>query len=295
MSLFEDDELFERIQFVDFYRYCDASLDDIYDFLDNHVSWLRPEDTGRSTNCLINNTGIYVHKTKLGYHNYALPYSWDVRLGHKKREAAIEELTDHIDPHQVLDILEEIDYQDPELHATGSARLVAWYETRHDPGSEALRDFVRQKLPETMVPVWFVPVSSIPLTENGKVDKAKLPDPRHCRPDLLTAPVLPSSDEEILMANLWQEALRIDRVGIQDNFFDLGGDSIIAIQIVSAAAHHGLQITPNQLFLHQTIASLLPTLSAAQSSSTVRASNPESFELVDQELLGDLASALERD
>jgi len=120
MSLFDTDEVFDRIQFVDFYRYCDASLDDIYDFLENQAPWMRPEETGRSTNCLINNTGIYVHKAKLGFHNYALPYSWDVRLGHKQREAAIDELVDHIDHHQVMDILEEIGFQDPELYAAGN-------------------------------------------------------------------------------------------------------------------------------------------------------------------------------
>ena len=182
MSLFADDDLFDRIQFVDFYRYCDVSLDEIYDFLENYAPWLRPEDTGRSTNCLINDTGIYVHKKKLGYHNYALPYSWDVRLGHKQREAAIGELTDHIDAYQDGEILDEIDYQDPELQADGNTRLVAWYEAERDPGSEALRKFVRQKLPESMVPTWFMPVSSMPLTQNGNIDKENLPDPRHVRP-----------------------------------------------------------------------------------------------------------------
>ena len=294
-SVFDDDQIFDKVRFVDFYRYVDVGLDELYAYLEQRVPWTRPTDTGRSTNCLINDVGIYVHRTTQGFHNYALPYSWDVRLGHKQREAAIGELTDHIDAYQVGEILDEIDYQDPELQADGNTRLVAWYEAERDPGSEALRKFVRQKLPESMVPTWFMPVSSMPLTHNGKIDKEKLPDPRHLRPELLAAAVLPTSEEEILMAKLWQEALRIDGVGIHDNFFDLGGDSIVAIQIVSAAAHHGLQITPNQLFLHQTIASLLPTLSTEPSAREEGASNAESFELVDEDLLGDLASELSRD
>ena len=66
---------------------------------------MRPSDTGRSTNCLINDVGIYVHQRERGYHNYALPYSWDVRLGQKTRDEAIEELRDEIDMSRVRRIL----------------------------------------------------------------------------------------------------------------------------------------------------------------------------------------------
>ncbi len=89
VSMFEDDEVFDKVRFVDFYRYCDASLEDILSFLDEQLPWIRPSDTGRSTNCLINDVGIYYHKKKKGYHNYAFPYSWDVRTGHKSRDETL--------------------------------------------------------------------------------------------------------------------------------------------------------------------------------------------------------------
>jgi hypothetical protein len=82
-TMFEDDAVFDKVQFVDFYRYSDVSLEDMLIYLDEKVGWIRPTDTGRSTNCLINQLGIYVHKKEKGYSNYSLPYSWDVRLGHK--------------------------------------------------------------------------------------------------------------------------------------------------------------------------------------------------------------------
>ena len=72
-TLFEDDSVFEEIQFVDFYRYVDVGMDEVYAYLEQKVSWSRPRDTGRSTNCLINDTGIFIHQRQRGFHNYALP------------------------------------------------------------------------------------------------------------------------------------------------------------------------------------------------------------------------------
>ena len=112
-DLFDDESIFDDIGFVDFYRYVDVDLDEVYDYLTNQTVWVRPADTGRSTNCLINDVGIYVHTTTRGYHNYALPYSWDVRLGHKRREAAMDELDDDIDLDRVRHILDEIGYPEP--------------------------------------------------------------------------------------------------------------------------------------------------------------------------------------
>ena len=90
VTMFEDDAIFDKVQFVDFYRYSDVSLEDMLTYLDEKVGWIRPTDTGRSTNCLINQLGIYVHKKEKGYSNYSFPYSWDVRLGHKTRDESLE-------------------------------------------------------------------------------------------------------------------------------------------------------------------------------------------------------------
>ena len=112
-DLFRNEAIFDGIRFVDFYRFVDVDLDEVYRYLTAETVWKRPADTGRSTNCLINDVGIYVHKKTRGFHNYALPYSWDVRLGHKRREAAMEELDDDIDVGRVRRILGEIGYELP--------------------------------------------------------------------------------------------------------------------------------------------------------------------------------------
>ena len=73
--LLDDDRIFDEVRFVDFYRYVDVDLAELYDFLEHRAPWVRPADTGRSTNCLVNVAGIKVHTTERGYHNYAEPYS----------------------------------------------------------------------------------------------------------------------------------------------------------------------------------------------------------------------------
>ena len=297
MSLFASDEIFEKIHFVDFYRYCDVSMEEMYSFLEKNAPWTRPEDTGRSTNCLINDTGIFVHKNKMGYHNYALPYSWDVRLGHKQREAALEELNDQIDASRVHEILQEIDFKDTDsLENSDQKKLVIYYTGSELVDTNELRAYLLARLPEAMVPSYYVHVDCIPLTTNGKVDQKSLPDPRHERPKLSQAIIPATTETEKALVRIWSETLRINQVGIYDNFFDLGGDSITAIQIVVRAGAQGISITPNQLFYHQNIHQLA---NAADSESPRKVENKpeesEPFSLVNQDasVIDNLSSLLE--
>ncbi|MEJ2178169.1 MAG: AMP-binding protein, partial [Gammaproteobacteria bacterium] len=297
MSLFDSDDIFNEIQFVDFYRYCDVSMEEMYAFLEQHAPWTRPADTGRSTNCLINDTGIYVHKNKLGYHNYALPYSWDVRLGHKQRDAALEELNDQIDAGRVHEILQEIDYRDTDLtEGADHKKLVAYYTGSELVGIEEMRSYLRARLPEAMIPSYYVHLGSIPLTANGKIDQDALPDPRNERPKLDQAVIPANTDTEKILAKIWREALRINQVGIYDNFFDLGGDSIIAIQIVVRASEEGISMTPNQLFLHQTIHELAAASVIQDSENkSQQTDDDEPFSLLNQDddLIKNLSTLLD--
>ncbi|MDH3224056.1 MAG: amino acid adenylation domain-containing protein, partial [Gemmatimonadota bacterium] len=126
VSLFETDEVLDEIRFLDFYRYCDDSLDVVLDYIEEHTPWIRPSDTGRSTNCLINEAGIFVHKSERGFHNYSMPYSWDVRLGHKNKGAAVEELDDELDPTNISGLLGQVGYQ-VRARAYEPRRLAACY------------------------------------------------------------------------------------------------------------------------------------------------------------------------
>jgi amino acid adenylation domain-containing protein len=96
-----------------------------------------------------------------------------------------------------------------------------------------LRDFLKQKLPEYMIPSSFVVLEALPLMPNGKVDRSTLPPPDGTRPPLTTEFDSPRSEIEELIAQIWREVLKIEDVGIYDNFFELGGHSLLATQIVA--------------------------------------------------------------
>lgn len=218
-------------------------------------------DTGRSTNCLINDAGIYVHKMTRHFHNYALPYSWDVRLGHKSREQANEELDDDINETRVQDILKDIGFSIPvDDSGRSGTQLAAYYVSDAALAQSALRRHLLSLLPREMVPNMLVPVDEIPLTPNGKVDLRALPDPRSSirtwetvsRPEELEQ--LSPTEKQLLL--IWQRVLQKDNFGVQDNFYDIGGDSIAAIQIASQASEAGLTLYPNDIFRYQSVASL---------------------------------------
>lgn len=257
VSQFASDEIFEQVQFVDFYRYCDVPLREMLSFINTRAAWIRPEDTGRSTNCLINDTGIFVHKRERGYHNYALPYSWDVRLGHKTRDECLAELDDEIDEDKVRHTLREVGSDKIlDRDAVSDKHLVAYYVTESSERTvrpSDLRDYLAQRLPAYMIPSSFVAVPTIPLTATGKVDREALTRTARTPARDLTAP---RTDDERVLVSIWKDVLGLESVGIYEDFLDLGGDSILNIQIVSRARTAGLRLTPRDVFAHPTIAKL---------------------------------------
>ncbi len=119
-----------------------------------------------------------------------------------------------------------------------------------------LRHHLRQTLPEYMAPSAFVLLDSLPLTPNGKVDRRALPAPERSGLHRADNFVLPRTPTEEKLAAIWRDVLGLEQVGIHDNFFEIGGDSILSIQIVARAKQAGYRIAPNQLFQKGTIAEL---------------------------------------
>ena len=116
-----------------------------------------------------------------------------------------------------------------------------------------VREQLAAVLPDYMIPAAFVQLDALPLTANGKIDTRALPVPEMAGTADFRAPATPV--EETLCA-LFAEVLGVGRAGIDDGFFELGGDSIIAIQLVARARARGLVITPREVFRHRTVASL---------------------------------------
>ncbi|HEX3554405.1 MAG TPA: amino acid adenylation domain-containing protein [Thermoanaerobaculia bacterium] len=134
----------------------------------------------------------------------------------------------------------------------GESRLVAYVV---GTAGEDLRAFLRSRLPEAMIPSLFVPLAALPLNANGKVDRKALPAAQPAANKAAGA-VRPRTPKEERLAGIWREVLGLAEVGIHDNFFQLGGDSILSIQIVARARREGLLLTPRQIFESQTIAEL---------------------------------------
>jgi amino acid adenylation domain-containing protein/non-ribosomal peptide synthase protein (TIGR01720 family) len=129
-----------------------------------------------------------------------------------------------------------------------------------------LPNFLKQRLPEYMVPSAFITLDTLPLTPNGKVDRKALPAPD----GEITREsdyVGPRTAIEQTLTNIWQKLLIKDKVSIHDNFFEIGGDSIVSIQLVFLAKNSGIQITPQQVFQNQTIAELAKIANTTNSVS----------------------------
>ncbi|WP_253267541.1 non-ribosomal peptide synthetase, partial [Streptomyces sp. NL15-2K] len=124
---------------------------------------------------------------------------------------------------------------------------------REIPSRDELRRFAVAELPDYMVPSAFVALPELPVNTSGKIDRRALPAPPAGGDD---AHVAPRTGTEQVLCDIWAEVLGLPRVGVDDNFFALGGDSILSIQVVSRARRAGLGITSRDVFLRQTIAGL---------------------------------------
>jgi len=137
----------------------------------------------------------------------------------------------------------------------GQMRLVAYVVPAEQAAADAeLREHLRARLPEYMVPAALVTLTELPLLLSGKVDRKALPEPEWAAP--VDVYVAPRTAVEEALARIWEEVLRRERVGVHDSFFELGGDSILSIQILSRASRAGLRLTARQIFEHPTIADL---------------------------------------
>ena len=153
-------------------------------------------------------------------------------------------------------------------HATNESgkRLIAYLVWREGEAVSAgeLREYLGERLPEYMIPTQVVELSELPLNANGKVDRRALPFPEEVGAGEGTEFVAPRTPAEVILANIWAKLLGLERVSIHDNFFELGGDSIISIQAIARANQAGLQLSPKDLFQHQTVAKLAAVAGSAK-------------------------------
>ncbi|HSF42717.1 MAG TPA: amino acid adenylation domain-containing protein [Thermoanaerobaculia bacterium] len=167
-------------------------------------------------------------------------------------------------------------------HLGGETRLVAYVVPAGEaPPVEALRAFLLRHLPEHMVPSAFVTLDHLPLNLNGKVDRAALPAPGPARPRMEQEYVAPRNVAEDTLASIWSRVLGVDQIGIYDNFFSLGGDSIRSIQVVALAREGGMNLSLQQIAQCPTIAAL--ALELGQEKAGEEFLRTEPFSLISAE------------
>lgn len=152
----------------------------------------------------------------------------------------------------------------------GEKRLVAYLAGRDatPPEAEVLRAYLKSVLPEYMVPSAYVSMERLPQTPNGKLDRRALPAPQL---DAYVASEYeaPQGEVERVLADIWQETLRVQRVGRRDNFFELGGDSLLIVQMMQRLRQAGFEADAQCLFSSQTLSNLASALNRRQSGRSV--------------------------
>jgi len=257
----------DSIRYVDFFRYDNSPSRDVRHYLASRDErWLAPKDTGLcSTNCRINDVGIHVHRMEKGYHNYAAPLSWDVRLGITSRQEAAEELGSHVGGENVGSILSELGYTPRDISrgivqeaavvvrkgAAQQSLLCAYFASSERVNVAELRDYLVRRLPEYLMPKHFIRVDVMPLSTSGKIDLTTLPPPPTGDEVISTSA---GSEIEVQLRHLWREVLGVKAIELDDNFFDLGGDSLLATVLVSLIeAELGRSTSVMETFHHPTI------------------------------------------
>jgi acyl carrier protein len=153
----------------------------------------------------------------------------------------------------------------------GDKRLVAYLVPEKDsmPSASELRDFLKNTMPDYMVPSVFIFLEALPLTPNGKLDRKALPEPDQYRNDLTTEFIAPRSLLEKKLGEIWAEVLRHDRIGIHDNFFELGGHSLLATQVIVRIGEQlSVGLSLSSLFELPTIAELAKLIEKTEASES---------------------------
>jgi amino acid adenylation domain-containing protein len=242
------EKMLENIYFADFFRYTDVSQSEILEYLKGKDdTWARPTDTGASSsNCIINDVGIYVHLKDKGCHFYSSQIGWDVRLGICTREEGLDEIFGYkVDYPLTQRVLNEIGYYNAFTGSVvtdvedgrGDNVLAAYIVADRELSISELKAHLSRELPSYMVPTYFTKIDSIPLTAAGKVNLKKLPRP------VLTFEeeyVAPRNEIEEKLTWIWVEVLGLkkEKISINANFFDVGGHSLRATFLAASIQKH---------------------------------------------------------
>lgn len=285
-----DGSIHDRVKFIDFYRYCDITNREMISYLNERDAFWRTRKNYAvySTNCPIKAIGDYAHLQSRRFHFYGSATSWEKRLGHLDLDNIGEDLACRVTRRGYESFLKKIGH-DPVDEAEKQDKYLCAYIVARPSEAEAalsvsrLREYLAKQLPDYMIPNYFVFLDEIPLTPNGKVDKRALPEPRVSRTKPGDTFVAPRTDLEKKIAELWRQVLKSDQVGVNDNFFDLGGNSLGIIELHGRLKDFlGKEIPIVTMFTYPTIGSLAGNLEQEGTGMNDPESDRRQSELIDK-------------
>lgn len=247
------ENILKEVELVDFFRYCDVSKKEILRYLkDRSALWNNPTDTGAcSSNCIINDVGIFLQRKYRKYDNYTFPSSWEVRLGHISLEDSQKELKGEVAYSKVMKILDSIGYRGEHEKKYTAEYLIAYYTSAQEIPHELLKEHLLKYLPEYMIPSYFVHLNSMPLLSNGKVDYHSLPLQISEKKKRYKAP---SDEVEIKLSEIWGEILGTNEISMDDNFLDIGAHSLNIMTMISLVYERfGVELSLEEVFKNGTV------------------------------------------
>ncbi|WP_409372121.1 phosphopantetheine-binding protein [Pseudobacteroides cellulosolvens] len=227
--------VYDQVKFVDFYRYCDITNQEMISFLNQKDEyWIgRKNYAIYSTNCPVKQIGDYGHLHERGFHYYGSATSWEKRLNHITIENVKEDLKCYPTEKAFKNFSKRVGYEPVrQEQKIDTSYICAYYVSESEISATELREFLTDKLPGYMIPTYFVEMEKIPFTSNNKIDKKALPEPEE-NINSGVEYVAPESETEEILTEIWHRILDVDKVGVKDNFFDIGGNSILLIQMHS--------------------------------------------------------------
>ncbi|MGE5557191.1 MAG: condensation domain-containing protein [Bacillota bacterium] len=254
----KDKTVYDAVKFVDFYRYCDVTNAEMLEFLNRQDQYwqTRKNYAIYSTNCPIKQIGDFYHLQERGYHYYGGATFWEKRLGHLTDQNVQEDLSCRVPARAWETFARRIGYQAQTGKQLNTKYICAYYAAEGEVSPNGLRAHLSARLPDYMLPSHFVAVENIPYTPNGKLDREALPEPEKTAV-AGAAYEAPENEAEENVAEVWQKVLGLDRIGRQDNFFDLGGNSILLIQMhAQLEKKYPGKTTMTDLFAYTTVAKL---------------------------------------
>ena len=230
----------DKVKFMDFYRFCEITNEDMISFLNNTDDyWKKKKEYAiYSTNCAIKGIGDYGFMKDQGIHYYGAATSWEKRIGHMNLKNVEEDLNCKVSEQAYKNFLKRLGLSQ-KVKIEESENYLCTYYVANNPkegnelSSNLFREYLLKSIPEYMVPSYFVELSELPLTLSGKIDIKKLPSPQNERVSISAKYVAPGSKMEQEVEKIWKEVLKLEKIGVNDNFFDLGGNSLKLVLVNS--------------------------------------------------------------